>query len=67
MSRFIITHNGYRCGECPNCKELERLKHRVLACCNPPFNHADDDVVQLWNRELARLPCTKESIGCGGQ
>ena len=30
---------------------------RVLACCNPPFSHADDGVVTLWTRELARLPC----------
>jgi hypothetical protein len=50
-----------RCGECPNCKELERIKRRVLACCNPPVSHADDGVVRLWNQELARLPCTKGS------
>lgn len=46
-----------RCGECENCKKLERVKRRVLACCNPPFSHADDDVTELWNRELASLPC----------
>ena len=46
-----------RCGTCDNCVELERVKGRVLACCNPPFTHADDDVIQLWNAELARLPC----------
>lgn len=26
-------------------------------CVNPPFAHADDGVVGLWNRELERLPC----------
>lgn len=46
-----------RCGECENCKKLERVRQRVLACANPPFSHADDDVVELWNRELAELPC----------
>lgn len=47
-----------RCGKCKNCLELERIRRRVLACCNPPFSHADDGVVNLWNTELARLPCT---------
>ena len=46
-----------RCGKCANCKKLERVKSSVLACCNPPFSHADDDVVDLWNKELERLPC----------
>lgn len=46
-----------RCGKCENCKKLERVKARVLACANPPFSHADDDVVNLWNTELKRLPC----------
>jgi hypothetical protein len=50
-----MTHN--RCGTCLNCQKLQRVQARVLACCNPPFTHADDDVVQLWNRELADLPC----------
>jgi len=46
-----------RCGKCKNCIDLERIKRWVLACCNPPFSHADDGVVSLWNAELARLPC----------
>ena len=50
-----------RCGKCDNCKKLERVRLRVLACCNPPFSHADDDVVEVWNTELKRLPCQKES------
>jgi len=46
-----------RCGHCNNCLELKRVQQRVLAACNPPFSHADDGVVNLWNAELARLPC----------
>lgn len=46
-----------RCGKCQNCLDLERVKQRVLACCNPPFSHADQDVVDVWNAELERLPC----------
>lgn len=58
-----------RCGKCQNCVDLERVRRRVLACVNPPFSHAmrvgsrgdDYGVVNLWNTELARLPCTGES------
>jgi len=46
-----------RCGKCVNCVQLEKVRARVLACCCPPFTHADDGVVTLWNEELARLPC----------
>lgn len=46
-----------RCGQCDNCKKLEKVKTTVLRTCNPPFSHADDDVVKLWNEELKRLPC----------
>lgn len=56
----------HRCNECPNCRELEKIKRRVLACVNPPFSHAtrvgsrgdDYGLVNLWNTELQRLPCT---------
>lgn len=48
-----------RCGQCNNCKELQQVKERVLACANPPFSHADDDVVTVWNNELARLQCQR--------
>ena len=54
-----------RCGMCTNCKELERVQKRVLACCNPPFSHADNDVVKLWNEELARLPCQQKEQNDG--
>ena len=47
----------HRCGACPNCLELAKVQKRVLACCNPPFSHADDGVVDLWNTELERLVC----------
>lgn len=46
-----------RCGICKNCVDLGRVRRRCLAACNPPFSHADDSVVELWNTELARLPC----------
>ena len=46
-----------RCGECSNCKKLEKVKHSVMACCNPPFSHADQDAVDVCNTELERLPC----------
>ena len=50
-----------RCGVCANCQDLERVKQRVLACCNPPFTHADDGVIEIWSSELKRLSCTKET------
>lgn len=46
-----------RCGKCTNCENLERVKQKVLACANPPFSHADDGVVNVWNQELTRLHC----------
>lgn len=46
-----------RCGVCANCKKLEKVQKAVLRCCNPPFSLADQDVVDVWNRELADLPC----------
>lgn len=58
-----------RCGKCQNCRDLERVRSLVLACCNTiaaqtsagamivRSSHVDDGVVQLWNTELARLPC----------
>lgn len=66
-----------RCGECQNCLDLERVRKRVLACCNPPFSHAADSlsigcdrpdkpqtgVVLVWNTELERLPCL--NMDCG--
>lgn len=50
-----------RCGTCDNCTELERVKGTVLRATNPPFSHADQDVVDLWNQEVARLPCKGKS------
>ena len=46
-----------RCGECKNCIDLERVRKVVLKATNPPFSHANDGVVELWNAELERLPC----------
>jgi hypothetical protein len=49
-----------RCGTCKNCKELAKVQRSVLRAVNPPFSHADDAVVDVWNTELERLPCLKE-------
>jgi hypothetical protein len=46
-----------RCGECENCKKLEKVKASVLRAVNPPLSHADQGTVDLWNTELRRLPC----------
>ena len=48
-----------RCGKCENCIKIEKLRKSVLANCNPPFAHADDDVVQIWNDALLDWPCTR--------
>ena len=56
-----------RCGECKNCRDLEKIKSRVLACCNTIRGRNQvsvprdmDGVIQLWNTELHRLPCLKD-------
>ena len=38
---------------------VERTKRRVLAVANPPFSHADDGAVLVWNTTLYRNPCEK--------
>ena len=52
-------NNGERCGDCENCKAVEKMKESVLRTVNPPFSHADGGVVDLWNEELKRLPCLR--------
>lgn len=56
---FIMTK---RCNECDNCKKLEKVKSRVLACVNPPFTHASQDVIDVWNDMLASLPCINKEV-----
>lgn len=51
-----------RCGNCKNCKIIQKVQGGVLACCNPPFVHADDDVVMVWNDQLKRFPCLQEKL-----
>lgn len=46
-----------RCRKCENCLKLEKVKASVLKTVNPPFSHADQGVMDLWNAELKRLPC----------
>jgi len=52
-----------RCGGCDNCKKLEKVKRSVLRAVNPPFSHADDGVVAVWNDMLASLPCLRYRYG----
>lgn len=52
-----MTKPNARCGACENCLKLEKIRERVLACCNPPFSHADQGVIDLWNAEVACRPC----------
>ena len=47
-----------RCGECLKCKNVERVRLRCLAACNPPFTHADSGVINVWNDALKTWPCT---------
>ena len=49
-----------RCGKCENCLKLERVRQRVLACANPPFSHADDGVVAVWNDALREYQCLNQ-------
>ena len=51
-----------RCGTCKNCVDLERVKRSVLRVCNPPFSHADQDAIDLWNGEVERLPCLQQVL-----
>lgn len=44
-----------RCGNCHNCQYVNHEKHRYIP--NPPFTHATDDLVMLWNQFLADHPC----------
>jgi hypothetical protein len=50
-----------RCCKCPACLHIEQVKPAVLRCANPPFSHATDGVVQLWNQELFDHPCEQWS------
>jgi len=43
--------------KCANCHKLQRVRERVLACCNPPFSHADQGVVDVWNDAVRDYPC----------
>ena len=46
-----------RCNECDNCQKLKRVRGRVLACCDPPFSHADQGVINVWNDAVWDYPC----------
>ena len=46
-----------RCGKCPACLRVETAKSACLKVANPPFSHADDSTVMLWNDTLDNNPC----------
>jgi len=46
-----------RCGECKNCLIAEKARIACLKTANPPFSHADDDTVMIWNDTLKNYPC----------
>lgn len=54
-----------RCNTCDNCKKLERARNSVLRAANPPFSHADDGVVDVWNTMVKTYPCTNRCQACG--
>jgi len=53
-----------RCHECKNCLDLEKVRASVFKVANPPFSHACQDVIDLWNTELQRLPCLVLAVDC---
>jgi len=46
-----------RCGKCDNCLKIDKIKVSILRCCNPPFTHADQDIIDVWNDQLKEFPC----------
>lgn len=53
LSRFGLSPE--RCGECHPCKVVQHQAY--LAMPNPPFSHASEHTVQLWNDVLRNYPC----------
>lgn len=51
-----------RCGKCENCLKVLEARQAVLKAVNPPFSHADDDVIQVWNDTLQDYPCTERVL-----
>jgi hypothetical protein len=52
-----------RCGRCEACKRIKLAKQ----CCapNPPFNHASQSTIDVWNRTLEENPCQSEDrVAC---
>ena len=49
-----------RCGICPACRRVEAARRSALRAANPPFSHADDHIVMVWNDMLKENPCERE-------
>lgn len=43
------------CGKCDNCLQVRKAQQRLMP--NPPFRHADDHTVYVWNETLKTFPC----------
>lgn len=46
-----------RCGRCAACLYLAATRKICLAEANPPFSHADSEMVKMWNTALVDNPC----------
>lgn len=51
----------HRCGECYNCKHVAIMAKGCMA--NPPFTHADQATVDMWNKTLLANPCERPKSG----
>lgn len=52
---YLVPQEAVRCGQCKNCQRLTGLQK--LCTPNPPFSHASDDSVRMWNTMLHLLGC----------
>lgn len=51
----MTTPSPPRCGQCTTCQLLDARKPKYSP--NPPFSHAGDESVRLWNEILLSHPC----------
>ena len=49
-----------RCGLCSACLHVQATQKLVLAAANPPFSHATQRDVDMWNSTLADNPCNHD-------
>lgn len=60
-----------RCGQCPGCLTVERVRRLMLPLARPHGPGFTDGAVQIWNQTLAEYPCTgpppQRDAGAGTQ